>query len=337
MRRFGFILLMLYLTALLLPPAIHFIGDRISGPIQASTAQAADEAGFVGLNWLGMTGPNEAGVEILAKVPEAATRCSLVIVYNPTQMEIVPTEEGYPVQPATWVAPEMVNHNEIQTPGQLIYSLSGHPLLEPGEPRSLGTITLHPLTTSGITMAIASLYLENENYGAILVRTPHSPQNPLLLSLEGISTEPAPTPLPTPLPTPIPTPVVVMEPPTSPDVPIATVAPAPAPESGVYIRILPGQTLYGVARTFGVSVDQLMMLNGLTEAKAVPAEMVLFVPTAPPPAFQPRAYYVAPYDRLEVIADDLGIEVANLQAWNGDVLADGLQAGEWLRLQPPSW
>ncbi len=353
MRRLGFALLCLYLTAVILPLVVRFVAKRLPVPHAPGVAMSAQEqelAGFFALEIVGSNAPDEVEVAITALVREPAAACSMVIVYDPANVAVAEAAlSGQPVAPADWIAPPMVRQDEVVAPGQINYSVEGTdgPLLAADEERTLGTITFHILTSEVPTVAIKSLYVRDTAYGTMLVDVLITPQHPLLLvaSSSAVPTE-VPAPSPTPPPTPTPTPVVVLPSPTPLPAPTATpqppltpepaLEPASMPVSGFYLRLLPGQTLYGVAHTFGVGVDRLMAVNGIVDPHSIPAETPIFVPLDPPSAFAPRAYFVAPYDRLGSIAEAMGIDAALLAAWNSDVLADGLQAGEWLRLQPPS-
>jgi len=76
------------------------------------------------------------------------------------------------------------------------------------------------------------------------------------------TTEPTGTPAPTPSPTPAPTPV-----------PTAT----PAPSARTSYKVKSGDTLYGIARSFGTTVAAIMALNGLT-SNTLHVGQVLLIP-----------------------------------------------------------
>ena len=84
------------------------------------------------------------------------------------------------------------------------------------------------------------------------VPTPHASATP----------EPTGTPAPTPTPTVAPTPV-----------PTAT----PAPSARTSYRVKSGDTLYGIAGSFGTTVAAIMQLNGLTST-ALHVGQVLLIP-----------------------------------------------------------
>ncbi len=63
--------------------------------------------------------------------------------------------------------------------------------------------------------------------------------------------------------------------PTPPPVPASVTAPA-----GVHHPLDRGQTLYALSRAYGVSVDRLMTVNGITDPTTIPSGTPIFVPGA---------------------------------------------------------
>lgn len=76
---------------------------------------------------------------------------------------------------------------------------------------------------------------------------------------------PAPSPRPTPAPSPTPTPS-----------PQPTVTPSPTPQLTYVVQ--PGDTLKDIAAAYGVSVEELMRLNGITDGDALQVGQVLVIP-----------------------------------------------------------
>ena len=71
------------------------------------------------------------------------------------------------------------------------------------------------------------------------------------------------------------------------------------PVKGVVHVVQPGETLWRIARAYGITPDDLMETNGIADARAVPAGMELFVPgathlVAVPPPPSPLAPGAAP-------------------------------------------
>jgi membrane-bound lytic murein transglycosylase D len=114
-----------------------------------------------------------------------------------------------------------------------------------------------------------------------------------------------------------------------------------------------GDTLWTIARSNGMSVNQLARLNGLRpdgalhagqklnlENKTVPpsttapaASGTKAAPTPPPAAPQPITYVVRNGDTLYQIAKSLGVSVANLREWN-DLPLDVIKPGQQLIAYP---
>ena len=68
------------------------------------------------------------------------------------------------------------------------------------------------------------------------------------------------------------------------------VAPAPDPAAAQRIHVVqPGDTLFAIARRFGVGVEALRTANGLTDDRIHPGQ-VLVVPGPPPPPEVPLGY-----------------------------------------------
>jgi len=111
--------------------------------------------------------------------------------------------------------------------------------------------------------------------------------------------------------------------------------PQPAPASGgpVTYTTVAGDTLWGIAQRFGVSLQDLASANGLGEDDVLPVGRTLTIPggDAPPSgASQPTEYVVQPGDTLSGIASRLGTTVEALVAANGLANPDLLSPGTTL-------
>ncbi len=355
MRRLIYAILVLYATAIILPMTLK-LAIRHAGelPLQAKAEVAAETTDYISLESAPDPGGEGFLIVINAHIREPVQTCSLVISYDASRAVILdadPAREGTQVQLGPSIAPSAVQDNRVDPSGTIYYALKGQPLLTGERPVVLGIIHLQLLTNAPGTIAFTTAYISDMQGGALLVRLIPLTDKPLVLSppdvAQATTLPPAPTPTPTPLPPPPPTatPLLVVAPSPAP-----LPAPSPTPlvlaptgdcghppmawRDGIYIRLLQGQTLYGIARAFNTTVDALMQANGITDVSTIPAETLLFVPVPPPAGMGYSAYYVAPYDTLRSIADDFNLPVEALTCRNGDVLADGLQAGEWLRLRP---
>ena len=59
--------------------------------------------------------------------------------------------------------------------------------------------------------------------------------------------------------------------------PAEAVAPA-ASKAGVYHKVLPGQTLWQIAQTYGVSIKDIIDGNNIPNGSALEAGQLLFIP-----------------------------------------------------------
>ena len=362
MRKLIYALLVLYATAIILPMGIKLATDHIHAAPMPTEAEAVIAGDYIELT--SDPAPEGEGVlvSIVAHIHHPVQTCSLIVQYDPTKIAVLdadPAIEGTQIQISPSIPPSMVEQNLVAS-GTIHLSLHGEPLFSGERAVILGIIPVQFLTDEPAEMALSSAYVADPQGATLLVGFTHPPDHPLILTPVASSTAdtspPAtPTPLPPtatlPPPPPTATPLLALETP-SPTPPPTPLPPTPAPATtlpatggdcerppmayrdGIYIRLLQGQTLYGVARAFNTTVEALMLANGITDVSTIPAETILFVPVPPPAGMGYTAYYVAPYDTLRSIADDFNLPIEALLCRNGDILADGLQAGEWLRLRP---
>jgi membrane-bound lytic murein transglycosylase D len=172
--------------------------------------------------------------------------------------------------------------------------------------------------------------LPTEVPGAPVLTLPNAPARPVALP-----TSPAPAVVLAPSPRP----VAVARParPVAPATPVAVAAPARPTAASTY-TVAPRETLYSVARRFGVRPAELAAWNNLSPTVALQVGQVLRVggsaaPQAPAPA-QADTYYahtVAVGDTFFNISRRYGCSVAELQASNSRA-ESGLRVGEVLRV-----
>ena len=146
---------------------------------------------------------------------------------------------------------------------------------------------------------------------------------------------PTPTPLPTPSPTVPPTPAPTTPPPAQPTE--ATTAPA---QEQVYI-VQPGDTLYSIARRYGVRLENLAAYNGIINPNRIYVGQQIRIPAssaAPPstgqPAGEERIYIVQPGDRLFRIALRYNMNYLYLAAYNGIANPNLIYPGQVIRIPP---
>ncbi|HEY75572.1 MAG TPA: LysM peptidoglycan-binding domain-containing protein [Thermoflexia bacterium] len=163
---------------------------------------------------------------------------------------------------------------------------------------------------------------------------------------EAMSPVPTPTPQPTtPPPTPTPLPTI---PPTVPPTPLPTTPPPTQPtetptapsQEQVYI-VQPGDTLYSIARRYGVRLEDLAAYNGIINPNLIyvgqqiriPAGSVVSPPTEQP-AGEERIYIVQPGDRLFRIALRYNMNYLYLAAYNGIANPNLIYPGQVIRIPP---
>jgi LysM repeat protein len=87
-----------------------------------------------------------------------------------------------------------------------------------------------------------------------------------------------------------------------------------AAPSGVYYTVKPGNTVYGIARMYGVPQTWITEANGLRPPYIIRVGQVLFIPTGQPYV---RTYVVRPGDTLFSIGQRFGIPWRDIAAANG--------------------
>jgi len=127
-----------------------------------------------------------------------------------------------------------------------------------------------------------------------------------------------------------------------------------APTAPGQHRVQPGETLSKIAKQYGITLEQLMAVNGITDPDSVysgqlldvtalsPATEAPATATAPAtaPVMQltelPATYTVAAGDTLSAIARRFDLDIDALRALNGIGDADNILVGQTLRLAPES-
>jgi len=125
----------------------------------------------------------------------------------------------------------------------------------------------------------------------------------------------APTATPTPSGTPAPTP-----------------SPTPVPPGGVGFPYVVqwGDTVYGIARRFGVSAAAIIQANNLANPNFIWVGQVLIIPTLPPPAPGPVTYVVQPGDNLYRISLKFQVPMQAIIAVNRIINPWYIRAGQIL-------
>jgi LysM repeat protein len=122
-------------------------------------------------------------------------------------------------------------------------------------------------------------------------------------------------------------------------------SPSSSRSAAANYTVKPGETLSEIAERYGVSVQRLMQLNGLKDAKDLWAGSRIQVPgtatttTARPTAAKPAVnrnatqHKVMPGETLSEIADLYGVPMERLASLNGLATPNDLMAGTTLKLR----
>ena len=98
----------------------------------------------------------------------------------------------------------------------------------------------------------------------------------------------------------------------------------------VMYTVLPGNTLWGIANFFGVTVDEIANENNITERDLIYPAQVLRIPVSAPRP--PQYYTVRPSDTLYIIASRYGLAVEDILKMNPIMNPNMIYPGQILRL-----
>ena len=112
---------------------------------------------------------------------------------------------------------------------------------------------------------------------------------------------------------------------------VPTAAPTAVPTPGGFTYCVQwGDTLYSIARRFGVTIDAIVAANGLANPNQIRAGQVLIIPGLPPPDHEPTMYVVQPGDNLYRISLKFGVPIESIVAVNRIVNPWYIRAGQVL-------
>ena len=104
---------------------------------------------------------------------------------------------------------------------------------------------------------------------------------------------------------------------------------APAGSCGNYYTVKAGDTLYGIARNYGISVDELKAANNLTSNTLTIGEVLIIPEVETPETPDENIYIVKSGDTLYSIANKYGMSVNELKSLN-NLTSDVLSIGQEL-------
>jgi len=269
-----------------------------------------------------------ATVEIRVDNVSGLAAADIELRFNPAILQVQDADasrEGIQVQPGNFPAPDFVAMNTADnTTGIIRYALTQLP---PHAPVSgsglLATIVFRGQANgvSDLTFNVVNLansqgqQLGASSQGGNISVGGGGPPPPVTI------TPPPPVTL-----TPYPPPVTITPPP-----PPWTVT--PPPQANRYV-VQCGDTLYSIARRFGVSVWQLASLNNIYNVNLIYIGQVLIIPAAGPqppgPNPVPNQYVVQYGDTLYSIARRFGLSVWQLASANNIANPNYIYAGQVL-------
>jgi LysM repeat protein len=118
--------------------------------------------------------------------------------------------------------------------------------------------------------------------------------------------------------------------PTTPPGPTPTLVPPPPGGVGFPYTVQWGDTVYSIARRFGVTPDAIVAANGLANPNYIRAGQVLIIPTLPPPPPGPVMYVVQPGDNLFRISLKFQVPIEAIVAVNRIINPWYIRAGQVL-------
>ena len=249
--------------------------------------------------------------------------------FNPALLQVQdadPGAEGVQVQPGFFPSPDFVAENKVDNAAGIInYALTQ---LAPKEPVNgsgvLASITFQGVNqgNSDLTLSVAKLAT---NQGQPILAISQGSQIVIIGGeLPSAAVSPAPT-------SPIATPTLQVTPSLAPE---ATAVPTLLPATGNYYVVQRGDTLYSIARRYGVSVWELAAYNNISNIHHIYVGQVLLIPgteTAPAPG---DYYVVKRGDTLYSIARRYGVSVWQLAAYNNIRNPNRIYVGQVIHIPP---
>lgn len=113
--------------------------------------------------------------------------------------------------------------------------------------------------------------------------------------------------------------------------PITPITPVPPPTGVGFPYVVQwGDTVFAIARRFGVTMDAIVAANGLPNPNQIRAGQVLIIPSLPTPGPVPGMYVVQPGDNLYRISLKFGVPIEAIIALNRIANPWYIRAGQCL-------
>jgi LysM repeat protein len=280
-----------------------------------------------------------AMVEIRIDNVSGLAAADVELRFNPGVLQVQdadPSRDGIQISQGNFPSPDFVAMNTADnTTGIIRYALTQLPPHQPASGGGLmASITFRAVNAGNSDVAFNVVNLANAQGQPITA----SPQGgTVVVGGGGGPTPPPPTP---PYPTPpVPTPPYPTPPVPTPPYPTPPVPTPPVPTPTRYV-VQRGDTLYSIARRFGVSVWQLASINNIANVNLIYVGQVLIIPTPTPgpvptpPAPGPTRYVVQYGDTLYAIARRFGVNVWQLASYNNIANPNYIYVGQVLLIPP---
>ncbi len=299
-------LLVLIVILALLPASTAFAQTTIV--LVSPPSQSVDVGQTVTVEIKADTVTNLYGVDIRLSFDAAKLEAQDADGNSANGVQMAPGNLMDPAQ--GFLAQNSVNN----TTGQAQYVFA---LMSPASPVSgtgvLASITFRAKAAGNAVISLDSVTLSNEQAQPI----------PATLMNGSITVLPVGGPTATPTATRTGTPTTATATPTR------TVTPTPG---GFYYTVTWGDTLYSLARRFGVTVAAIVQANNLANPNYIRVGQVLWIPgqAAPPTPPSPVTYVVQPGDNLYRISLRFGVSVQAIAAANNIVNPWYIRVGQVL-------
>ena len=186
------------------------------------------------------------------------------LTFNPTLLEVVdadPNVDGVQIQAGTFLSPDFTAQNAVdQAIGKIDFAIAQTPDHDPvSGSGALATITFRGKAGGSSAISFVSVILSDQDGQSISTGTQ-----------DGSITVSGPSPTPTNTPTP------------GGPTPTHTPTPTPPPEGILgYHTVRPGETLYCIARAYGVDPYAIARRNNILNPSLIYAGTVLAIPNVP--------------------------------------------------------
>jgi len=287
-------------------------------------------------------------VEIRADNVSGLAAADVELRFNPTVLQVVDADqarEGIQIQPGNFPSPDFVAMNTADNAGGGVrYAVTQLPPHQPVNGGGLlASISFRAINggSSDLTFNIANLA---NAQGQPIASTPQG--GSIVVGGGGVNPPPPPPPPPYGQPTPT-RPLYPPPPQLTPLPPMGTPMPPQPGVSANRYTVQMGDTLYSIARRFGVSIWQLATTNAIPNINLIFVGQVLIIPAggvapapgpapAPAPAPAPTRYVVQAGDTLYSISRQFGVNVWELAQFNNLMNPNLIYAGQVLMIPVPA-